>query len=63
MRWQDFKNSRTLQFALALQVMAVISIYVETLNSPLATAITGVVVAVLRFATTNSVESKRGNDS
>ena len=56
---QDAKVSSTIQFGLLLQLAAVAQTYVETLGNPLFTMIIGMVIIVLRYKTTQSVEEKK----
>ncbi len=57
-RVRQYFKSKTLNFALLLQMTAVVQIYVDGLGNPLATMIVGLIVAYLRFKTTQPVHEK-----
>ena len=55
--WLSLK-SKTLNFSLLLQLMAIVQVYVDGIGNPLATVAVAVIVALLRFKTTQSVHTK-----
>lgn len=54
---QWFK-SKTINYGLLLTMMGVVSMYVETLNTPMFTMLSGLVVIMLRFMTTKPLSEK-----
>lgn len=57
-RARQYLSSKTLNFAALLQMAAIVQVYVDGLGNPLATMIVGVIVAYLRFKTTEPVHEK-----
>ena len=55
--WLSLK-SKTLNFSLLLQLMAIVQAYVDGIGNPLATVAVAVIVALLRFKTTQPVHTK-----
>ena len=55
---KQYFKSWTFNFALILQLVAVVQVYVGTMGNPLFTAIIGIIVVALRFKTTQHINDK-----
>ena len=51
-------SSKTVNFGLLMSLVGIAAIYVESLNNPFLTMISGFIVVVLRFVTTQALEEK-----